>query len=72
MIKKLDQMVSLEKNKKQYYNSFTVRNIQIGEEYRVRIRTVNTQGVTSEFIQTKFAFTGEQQTPRTAVTFGEG
>ena len=53
-------------------NTFTVRNIQIGEEYRVRIRTVNTQGVTSEFIQTKFAFTGEQQTPRTAVTFGEG
>ena len=53
-------------------SSFTIRNIQIGEEYRVRIRTVNTQAVTSEFIQTKFAFTGDQQTPRTALTIGEG
>ena len=53
-------------------SSFTIKNIQIGEEYRVRIRTRNTNGVTSEFIQTKFAFTGDQQTPRTALTIGEG
>ena len=37
-------------------SSFSIRNIPPGDEYRVRVRTVNTQGYTSEFIQTKFAF----------------
>jgi len=37
-------------------SSFSIRNIPPGDEYRVRVRTVNTQGYTSEFIQAKFTF----------------
>jgi len=52
--------------------SFSISNIPTSDEYRIRVRTVNTQGYTSEFTQTKFTFTPEENTPPTSNSIGVG
>jgi len=53
-------------------NNFSIRNVSTGDEFRVRVRTVNTQGYTSEFIQAKFTFSPEDMVVPTSNVIGAG
>ena len=52
--------------------TFTIRNVEPGNGYIVRVQTVNTQGFTSGYIQTEFDFPASMVNPFGAGVVGTG
>lgn len=64
-----DNGLTWEQGKKSYDGSYTISNVQIGEEYTVRVQSVNNRNILSEFIEATITIEGKNNPPQAVKEF---